>query len=105
MVVAAEGKVEPMVRFAPGLFGLALFAFWVWAVIDVISTDRILVRNMEKNLWLLLVILVPSVGAIAWLVAGRPVNAGFAPGSTAIRRPPSARGEAPRGPEDDPDWR
>lgn len=87
-----------MVRFAPGMFGLVLFAVWVWAVIDVISTDRILVRNLEKNIWLLLVLFVPTVGAIAWLVAGGPVNAGFSPGSTAIRRPPSARGEAPAAP-------
>jgi hypothetical protein len=93
-----------MIRFAPGLFGVVLFALWIWAVLDVISTDRVLVRNLEKNIWLMLVIFVPTVGAVAWLAVGRPVNAGFSPGSTAVRQAPSNREAAPRGPEDRADW-
>ena len=37
-----------MARFAPGLVGVALFALWIWAVLDVIATDRVLARNLER---------------------------------------------------------
>ena len=93
-----------MIRFAPGFLGLVLFCLWVWAVLDVIATDRILIRNLDKTLWLFLVIFVPTVGAVAWITLGRPVNAGFTPGSTAIRTPPGANRPAPRGFEDSEEW-
>ena len=91
-----------MIRFAPGLLGVVLFCFWVWAVLDVIATDRILIRNLDKTIWLFLVIFVPTVGAVAWLALGRPVNAGFTPGSTASR--PSGPSVTPRGLEDSDTW-
>lgn len=93
-----------MARLAPGLFGLALFVLWVWAVLDVIATDRSLIRNLDKTMWLILVIIVPSVGAVAWLALGRPVNAGFTPGSTNIGTAPSAQKPAPLGIEDSDRW-
>lgn len=95
-----------MIRFAPGLFGLVLMAFWIWAVLDVIATERILIRNLEKTVWLFLVIFLPSVGGVAWLLLGRPANAGFSPGSTAVRTPPPStyRRPAPLGIEDSLSW-
>ena len=45
-----------MAGFAPGFVGLALIALWIWAVFDVITTDRAMVRNLDKSLWLFLVI-------------------------------------------------
>lgn len=75
-----------MVRlFAPGLFGVFLFALWVYAVFDVIATDSMLVRNLPKITWLFVVIFVPSVGAIAWIALGRPPYAGWRPGDTESR--------------------
>lgn len=94
-----------MARFAPGLFGLFLFALWIWAVLDVIATDKVLVRNLDKMIWLLLVLFVPTVGAVAWLALGRPANAGFSPGSKQIRTAPAAAKPAPRGFEDSDQWR
>ncbi|MGI9605672.1 MAG: PLD nuclease N-terminal domain-containing protein [Acidimicrobiales bacterium] len=95
-----------MVRFAPGLFGLFVFALWIWAVFDVIATDRVLVRNLDKTLWIMLVIFIPTVGAVAWLALGRPAGAGFTPGST-VSRPTNRTNlsaPAPLGIEDSPDW-
>ena len=46
----------------------------VYCVLNVITTPEDQVRNLPKLLWLLLVILLPLVGGIAWLVAGRPVS-------------------------------
>lgn len=94
-----------MVRFAPGMFGLAMFALWIWAVLDVIATERILIRNLDKVVWLFLVIFVPTVGAVAWIALGRPANAGFTPGATTIRPSHLDRKAAPRGPEDSDGWR
>ncbi len=94
-----------MVRLlVPGLFGFFLFALWVWAVIDVISTDNVLVRNLDKMVWLLLVVFLPTLGAVAWIGLGRPVNAGFMPGATYTRPSPQDRKLAPRGFEDSDQW-
>ncbi|KJK45256.1 membrane protein [Lentzea aerocolonigenes] len=56
-----------------GLFGVVTLCLVIFAVVDVITTDEGSVRNLPKMLWLLLVLLFPLVGSIAWLVAGRPV--------------------------------
>ncbi|RNL63063.1 PLDc_N domain-containing protein [Nocardioides marmoriginsengisoli] len=58
-----------MVRFLPVLLVLALEVF---CVIDVIVSPEEKVRNLPKIAWLLLVLIFPFVGSIAWLVAGRP---------------------------------
>ena len=82
-----------------GLFGLALLALWLFAIFDVISTDSALCRNLPKGLWLILVIILPDVGAICWLLLGRPVNAGYRIGDTNYRAP-----RRPIGLEDSPSF-
>ena len=44
----------------------------VYCVLNIITTPDADVRNLPKLLWLVLVLLFPIVGGIAWLVAGRP---------------------------------
>ena len=56
-----------------GLFGVLMLGLTIFAVVDVITTDDGSVRNLPKMVWLLLVLLFPLIGSIAWLVAGRPV--------------------------------
>lgn len=97
--MAASG---PMIRIlGPGLFGFLAFGLWIYAVLDVIATDESLVRNLPKMVWLLLVLFVPTIGAVAWLGLGRPLYAGWRPGDTTSRGRPQPRY---RGPEDDPDF-
>jgi hypothetical protein len=72
--------------FGPGLVSLILLLLWIYCIIDVVSTDDVLVRNLSKLLWLV-VVLVPLAGSIAWLAAGRPRYAGIRPGETASRPP------------------
>lgn len=86
--------------FGPGIFGVVLFCLWIYAILDAIATDESLTRNLPKTVWILLVIFVPTIGSLAWIGLGRPLNAGWAPGDTEVRtrRPPS------RGPEDSGDW-
>jgi hypothetical protein len=46
-------------------------ALLIFCLIDCIQADPVLVRNLPKIGWILIVI-IPLVGGIAWLVAGRP---------------------------------
>lgn len=93
-----------------GLFAFVSFVFLVYCLLDVALSEPSLVRNLPKLVWVLLVVLLPLAGGIAWLVAGRPEHATAAPGSTrsrARRRHPSngpPRKAPPKGPDDDPDF-
>ncbi|HEV2614560.1 MAG TPA: PLD nuclease N-terminal domain-containing protein [Gammaproteobacteria bacterium] len=50
-----------------GITGLILLILDVWALINIINSSR---DNGAKVLWVLLVLIFPLVGFIAWLVAG-----------------------------------
>jgi hypothetical protein len=63
-----------MIRFELG-FGLFVMAMWVFCLVDVISSEEGAIRNLPKVPWLLIVLLFPLAGSIAWLVAGRPQGA------------------------------
>jgi Phospholipase_D-nuclease N-terminal len=60
------------VLYLDGLAGLAALAFWLYCLIDVITTDEASVRNLPKLSWVFIVIFLFEIGAIAWLIAGRP---------------------------------
>lgn len=66
-----------MIRFLPYLVELALLVF---CLIDCIQTPGHQVRNLEKPIWILLIVLVPIIGGVAWLVAGRPARSTSGPG-------------------------
>lgn len=87
-----------------GLVGILLLALWAYCIFDVISTDESLMRNMPKILWLVVVIVLPTVGSVAWLLLGRPEGAGLRPGDTSTYRAPKAPrlGPTPVAPDDDP---
>jgi len=97
--------------FVPSLFGLIVFCVWIYAVLDVIQTDEILVRNLPKMTWVLIVIFLGPVGSVAWLAVGRPIGAGFHAGTARSgpnRSWQQERGfepRRPRGAEDRDDWR
>jgi len=55
-----------------GFFGLVVLGFWIWALYDVITSDEAVVRYLPKMIWLLLVIFLFDVGALLWLLIGRP---------------------------------
>ena len=56
--------------FLDGGFGLFMLGLWLFCIIDVITTDDSRVRNLPKILWLIIVLLIPDIGSIAWLIAG-----------------------------------
>ena len=61
--------------FADGALGIALTLFWVYTVLEVITTDEGRIRNLPKLTWVFIVILLFDIGALAWWVAGRPQGA------------------------------
>lgn len=58
--------------FADGGLALLFVALWLFCIIDVITTPEGTCRNLPKMVWLLIVIILADIGAIAWLIAGRP---------------------------------
>ena len=87
--------------FGDGVVALSLLVLWIFCILDVISTEDVLCRNLPKYVWLLIVIILPDIGSIAWLLLGRPVGAGFRLGSQVGVYRPQKR---VIGPEDSPDF-
>lgn len=94
--------------FFGGFLGVVMLAVWVFCVVDVMTTPARQVRNLPKLAWVFIVVLLFNLGAIAWLVAGRPWN--LSTRDVSIRTPgaPSMRPKAVRGrptnPDDDPEF-
>lgn len=63
-----------MIRFELG-FGLVVLALWIFCLVDVIGSKEGEIRNLPKLWWLLIVLLFPFAGSVAWLVVGRPAGA------------------------------
>jgi len=82
---------------AEGLVFVALFLFWLWALLDCIATDAALCRNLPKVLWIIIVVILADIGAFAWLLFGRPERSSWRPGSTDYSKP-----RRPIGLEDSP---
>jgi hypothetical protein len=80
-----------------GIVAVALFMFWIWALLDCIATDSALCRNLPKPMWVILVLILPDIGALAWVLLGRPERANWRPGSTDYAKP-----RRPVGLEDSP---
>lgn len=74
--------------YGEGVVGLVLIGLWVWAIFDVIASDSVIVRNLPKPVWLILVLIFPDIGSIAWLLLGRPASKSFVPGGAPPPRDP-----------------
>lgn len=60
-----------MVRFA--LIGaVALGVFWIYSIVDCALSDGLRVRALPKWAWVLIVVLLPLIGALLWFGFGRP---------------------------------
>ena len=68
--------------------------FTIYSLVDCAGTDISAIRNLPKWAWILIIILISPIGAIAYWIAGRP------------RRPGTPRGGSRRiiSPDDDPDF-
>jgi len=90
------------------LFALIDIALLAAALFDCITTDESVVRSLPKMVWILLILFIPTLGAIMWFIAGRPTT----PVAARPRRDHWAPGNGfPEGerparlaPDDDPDF-
>jgi len=56
-------------------FGLAVIITWPCALIHCLSVkDGSLCRHGSKSQWLILILLFPALGAILYLLIGRPIT-------------------------------
>jgi hypothetical protein len=94
-----------MLLFDGGLALLAI-AFWLFCLIDVITTPEEQCRNLPKVAWILIVLFLAEIGSIVWLAAGRtwqprPAERDWAP---APRPQPGPRRSRPTNPDDDEEF-
>jgi Phospholipase_D-nuclease N-terminal len=63
------------------LLGIAGFVVWVWALVDIVKVpDDSSFRAGNKLIWVLVIVFTGVVGAIVYLIVGRPSSAGPATG-------------------------
>ena len=89
------------------LFALADLALMVFALIDCLSTDEHEIRALPKLVWVFIILLFSPIGAIAWLLAGRPQRdpaARRAPWLPGNGFPAASRSRRPLAPDDDPEF-
>ncbi len=73
---------------------VAVLVIFVYGLVDVIRTDGRLTRGISKPAWIVVMIVLPVIGAILWLLIGRP--RGSSPARQVHNHPPA--------PDDDPDF-
>ncbi|NNH73755.1 PLDc_N domain-containing protein [Nocardia uniformis] len=61
--------------------GLITLGLWVFCLIDLITAPETGIRHLPKAGWLLVVLFIPTVGALLWLLLGRPLNESRGPRS------------------------
>jgi hypothetical protein len=97
-----------MIRLLP--FAV-IVAVYVYSFIDLATSPGNQVRVMPRPVWLLVMLVVPVVGVVAWFIFGRPVaqHRGGGGGGLNLRRPrpssgPTGPSRGPVAPDDDPDF-
>ena len=86
-----------------GFGGLLVLGLWIFSFIDVLLTPETECRSLPKLAWIFLVLLVPLLGSVAWLVAGRRWNRA----GSASQRPSAGltgRPGRPTNPDDDEEF-
>jgi hypothetical protein len=71
------------------LFTVVLFALWVYTLVEVLTTPEGAMRALPKAAWVIVVLLLPLIGVVAWWVAGRPEGHGPRPLSAHERAQPA----------------
>src|SRR3954447_4238350 len=91
--------------FFDGGLGIILLGLWIFCIIDVITTPEGDCRNLPKLAWLFIVLILPDIGSIVWLVAGRNWNkAANLPYKGNLGRPAAPPRRRATNPDDDEDF-
>ena len=74
-----------------GLLWIGGIALWIFALVDCIRVpDDSMYRSGTKLIWVLVIVLTQVIGAIIYLVVGRP-EPGTRPSSVGVPPPPPPR--------------
>lgn len=65
----------------------------IYSLIECAQTEKYKVRSLPKGAWILLILLLPVIGAVLWLFFGRPK-----------KTEPGSQPQRGRGPDDDPQF-
>jgi hypothetical protein len=77
------------------LFYVVPLVLTIFCLVDAITSRDDDVRHVPKLWWLILILLFPVVGSVAWLVAGRPTTTTRAPRARERPAPERPRYERP----------
>lgn len=55
-----------------GIVGLIAIVVWLYAIFDSLTAPAERIRGLPKAIWLIIVLLLLDLGAIAWFIWGRP---------------------------------
>ena len=53
------------------LLPFIVVGLWVWSIVDIVLIDARRVRGLPKPGWIVIVIVLPVVGAVLWFILGR----------------------------------
>ena len=56
------------------VIGFLTLALWVYCLVDIVTSPDAGIRHLPKMGWIIVVVLIPTIGALLWLFAGRPVD-------------------------------
>jgi hypothetical protein len=73
---------------------ISIIAVFIYGLIDCAMTNRTDVRGISKTAWLVVMIVLPVLGALLWFIFGRPYG----------RPTPDRNYGHPTAPDDDPDF-
>ena len=54
--------------FEGGILGLVILALDIWAIVQILQSGK---TGGSKLFWVLIILLLPVIGLIIWLLAGR----------------------------------
>ncbi|NLE78802.1 MAG: PLDc_N domain-containing protein [Rhodococcus sp.] len=88
------------------VFGLITMLLWVFCIVDVVTRDEREILHLPKMGWLVVVVILPTLGSLLWLFVGRGHS--FA-GSASLSRSGYGEYERPgrhiaQNPEDDEEF-
>jgi hypothetical protein len=83
-----------LIRYLPFLIAAAVL---IYTLVDIALIDSSRVKALPKILWVLIVIVLPIIGAVLWFFLGRERLNERGGGGGSVRR-------GPRAPDDDPEF-
>jgi hypothetical protein len=70
------------------LLGIASLVVWIWALVDAVKVpDDSMFKSGNKLVWILVIVLAGVIGAIVYLVVGKPAP-GARPAVPSLGPPP-----------------